>query len=60
MQLKYIGDDMNLYGRTFDVLEVFEYSYNIDADGVITRVSINDIILKEEENGRNRSVDRQS
>jgi hypothetical protein len=57
MQLKYIGDNMELYGRTFNVLEVFEYSYNIDADGVITRVSMHDVELKEEDYGRKRAMD---
>lgn len=56
--LLYYGDDLSLYGREFTILKTFKYSYNIDADGVIYRVSINDVKLKEENNGRNRTMDQ--
>lgn len=56
MQLKYIGDNIELYGRTFDVLEEFEHSYYINADGVKMRVSIHDVELKEEDYGK-RAMD---
>lgn len=59
-QLIYRGDDMSLYGKTFDIVEEFKYSYYVDMNGIKYRVSMNDVELKEEDNDRTNTMGNQS
>lgn len=56
-KLIYRGDDMSLYGKTFEIIEEFQYSYTIDVNDISYRVSMNDVELKEEDNDRTNRMD---
>ena len=48
----YRGDDMSLYNKSFEILETFQYSYNIDVNGIKYRVSMNDCVMEKENDTR--------